>query len=422
MSTTVLASSALPVAVVGGYLFLYGVDLPFLDQWAVAALLQRLLEGTMTLGDLVAPHNEHRPFFPRLLWLGLARVTGYDVNAQLWLNLAIGVGLFAFFVRRCRRTWAALGVTAPAWLIPLMSLLVFNLGAREHWLQGIQTIMVLEIACVVVGFFLLAEGSGWRHYWSAVGLGVVANGTMAAGPLYWPVGLLVLAMVPSSRVRTTRAVLWVAVGGACIALQGLAWSSTGPLRPVDLGAAPALTLWMLSFLGAPMMTVPWVAVAFGLTSVVLYAVLMRRAAATGQWTAYAPYVATALFVLLTGIAIAFGRFEAGIAQSVVSRYLAVSAWYWACLLALLPALGLPRGPQAAFLGACAAVLTVHTIAGGWRGHVTLYQRIQPVHAAVLLDRDLTDEVLKPVTSRPDEARRLLAFLRARRLSVYGDRS
>lgn len=418
MRAGVVALTVLPLAFVALGVFAFGIDLPFLDQWAVVALLQRMDDGSLTLADLVAPHNEHRPVFPRILWIGLARATAYDINAQLWLNLALAAALFIGFVWRCTRVWAATRSPAPAWLIPLLSLLVFNFGAREHWLQGIQTIMGLEMVAVVSGFFLLG-GQGGRRDVAAMAAGVVASGSMACGLLYWPVGLLVIGLVASGRSRRQRLAAWTLAGCAGILVQLLWWTSpAGPGALPTVAIGPGWVLWMLNFLGAPLMTVRHVAWVFGLASIVLFAGLVRRLWQAGRLAPAAPLLAIALFVVLTGTAISLGRAEGGLAQSVVSRYLAVSVWYWAALIALLPLAWPPWLPPRALAAVCAVTLSVHTVAGLWRGYETLYRRIEPVRAAVAADVELTDAVLYPVNPHPEQARRLLQFLRERRLSVY----
>jgi hypothetical protein len=177
---------------VAGYILLLGLNIPFLDQWAFVHLLSRQQQHTLTLADLLAQHNEHRPFFPRLIWLALSGPTRYNVNAQLWVNALLALGTFVFFVRRAVRAWARLDLEIHLLTVPLMSLLVFNLGQRESWLQGFQTVMFLGTACAVMGLLLLSDDSGWGRYFVALVLGVIATFSVAHGLLFWPAGLLLL--------------------------------------------------------------------------------------------------------------------------------------------------------------------------------------------------------------------------------------
>ncbi|MBI2331407.1 MAG: hypothetical protein HYU84_04455, partial [Chloroflexi bacterium] len=147
----------LPILVVGLYIHFFGLNIPFWDQWYFVKHLMMQSNGQLTFDVLLSQHNEHRPFFPRLIWLVLAGFTHYNIKAELWTNLLIAFGTFAFFARRALRTWQEHTVEAPVFLLPLISLLLFNLGSRESWIQGFQTVMFLGMACIIIGVFFLTD-------------------------------------------------------------------------------------------------------------------------------------------------------------------------------------------------------------------------------------------------------------------------
>ena len=60
---------AWPAIALGLLLYLYGVDVPFWDQWSVVGLAEAFRLHILTFGQLFAQFNEHRVFFPRLLLL-----------------------------------------------------------------------------------------------------------------------------------------------------------------------------------------------------------------------------------------------------------------------------------------------------------------------------------------------------------------
>ena len=80
---------ALPALWIGWLIFRYGVDTPWGDEWdSTLPLLEKMQAGTLGWADFFAFHNEHRIFFPRLLTFGLARLTDWNVRAELlviWL-------------------------------------------------------------------------------------------------------------------------------------------------------------------------------------------------------------------------------------------------------------------------------------------------------------------------------------------------
>lgn len=85
----------------------YATDIPYWDQWdaEIDALYRRFMEGTLTIADLVAPHNEHRILFTRLWGLALfvANEYQFDNVVSSSANTALytlGLGLFAWPVFR----------------------------------------------------------------------------------------------------------------------------------------------------------------------------------------------------------------------------------------------------------------------------------------------------------------------------------
>jgi hypothetical protein len=413
--------SAMPIAIVSIYIFLFGLNVPFLDQWEVVRLLEKLHQGVLSLSDLTSQHNEHRPLFPRLIWISLAGFTHYNINAQLWVNLLIAVGTFLFFVHRSVKTWKQLGISTSPLLIPLMSLLVFNLGQRESWLQGIQTIMFLGIACAIIGLFLLAEDSSRVTFWCAIALGVIANYSMANGLLYWPVGFIVLSLTAPKNSRILKSFLWITCGSVCTVLFLTNWQSSGNLNVAYVIAHPLeWSIWTLNFLGSPLMTLWHVAWIFGLASVGLYALIVGHLIRAKQWKPLIPYFATASFILLTAFSISLGRMEMGMPQAVVPRYLTMSVWYWMSLLTVFPVLGMNVLYRRVLYSSLAVSLVLLTILGGWRGYVSIYQRILPAYQTIKSGQSISDAVLARISSDPAAMHPALEFLRENKLSVYAE--
>jgi hypothetical protein len=66
----------------------YGTNVPFWpDEWGYASILSG--EQPVSLAWLWQQHLEHRLPFPKLVWLGLLRVTGYDFRAGMYCNVLL---------------------------------------------------------------------------------------------------------------------------------------------------------------------------------------------------------------------------------------------------------------------------------------------------------------------------------------------
>jgi hypothetical protein len=420
ISKKIVLLSLLPIVTVGAYIYFFGINIPFWDQWENVSLLMKQQQSALTMADLFKQHNEHRPFFPRLIWIGLAKLTHYNVKAEQWTNLIIAGTVFVFFIHRSIRTWREYNVTVPPSLIPLLSLLVFNLGHRESWLQGFQTIMFLGMACIVIGFFLIVENNP-IFYVIAMVLGVMATYSMVNGLFYWPIGLVILFFTAPPKTKAIRIIAWLVCGGLCVGLFLENWMSTANINPAYLFANMSEWLiWLLNFLGAPLLAFWYVAWIFGVLSIGLYILVLVKAIKVNLWKPMIPYLAITAFILITALLISVGRIEFGLRQSTVSRYITMSVWYWASLLVLLPFSNLkPLHLRFLYLMVTASLVFL-TIAGGWVGYVRIYQRILPAYEAVTSGQTLGEDILSNIYPRPNEIQPQIDFLRENKLSAWSE--
>jgi len=420
ISKKIVLLSLLPIVSVAAYIYFLGLNIPFWDQWANVSLLMKQQQGILSIADLFAQHNEHRPFFPRLIWLVLARLTHYNVKAEQWTNLLIALAAFGFFIQRSLRLWREYKVIVPPALIPLLSLLVFNLGHRESWLQGFQTVVFLGMACIVMGFFLIVEDSP-ISYSIAILLGIITTFSMANGLLYWPIGLIIILLTAASKTRTIKIISWLVFSTLCIGLFLQHWTTTATINPAYLFAHLfEWLIWILNFLGAPLLAFWYIAWIFGALSVGLYGLVLVKAIKANLWKPMLPYLAISLFILITTFSISLGRMEFGLRQSTVSRYLTMSVWYWASLLVLLPLSAL-KPPYLHLLNLFfTASLVFLTIAGGWVGYVRLYQRILPAYETVISGQTVSEDVLAAIYPTPAEIRTQIDFLRENKLSAWSE--
>jgi len=75
-----------PPLLIGLLVFKNGADFPVLDEWdGTAPLFEKMAESTLGVADFFAQHNEHRIFFPRLIFFTLGRLTHWNIRAELWV-------------------------------------------------------------------------------------------------------------------------------------------------------------------------------------------------------------------------------------------------------------------------------------------------------------------------------------------------
>lgn len=123
----------------------YGVDFPFMDEWA--AFSPGALDTNVTLTWLLGFHNEHRIFFTKLLTWGLYRSSGWNEVHNLIINAFIYLAYLLVLLDVARKTVSIRWF--PLLLVPLLAT-----TAWENWTWCFQSqfFFCLLFLSVSVGF------------------------------------------------------------------------------------------------------------------------------------------------------------------------------------------------------------------------------------------------------------------------------
>src|SRR3954467_8628128 len=85
----IAAVVSLPAIIALYIIWYFGVNIPFEDEWEFSSLLQASHEHHLTAAMLWEPHNEHRIFFPRLLMLGLASLSHWNLGLETFISFLL---------------------------------------------------------------------------------------------------------------------------------------------------------------------------------------------------------------------------------------------------------------------------------------------------------------------------------------------
>ena len=413
----------------------YHVDVPFWDGWGLVPLLEKHYAGTLTLRDLLAQHNEHRPFFPRLVMIGLARVTHWDITFELLFNVLLAVGAYLALALQICRTKLLGGPLNVALLLPGLSVLAFSLNQWGNWLWGWQMQVFLNVLAVVLGVITLA-GPGpefrWWRFGVACLLGVVATFSFANGILYWVVAgsLLFVLNYTGRRERIGALAIWalVAAADAFVYLHGYHKPQTHPSLLAFLSDPIGYLDYVLVYLGSPLKSFgDGFAIGIGGLGVGALAggaIYLLRRGHVRLWV-LAPYLTLSLYSLASAMMTGVGRVGFGYEQATASRYVTISYLLWVGVLAILGLIasrGSARTPVTVVAFGLVLVITllagassVGGLAGFWQHH----EQLAPARAAL---RSLSgdDETYKRLFPDPARVRRDGATLKELRLSVFRD--
>jgi hypothetical protein len=355
-----------PMAVLGSFIYRYGVNMPFSDQWNFVSMIQESRTTGLSAADFFSQHGEQRMFFPRVIMVLLAYLTDWNIRAELFVNLALAAGIFGGLLFVLLRTVKSLGWWA---VLPAfgLSLAIFSPVQWEDWFWGWQISWFLPLFCFVVAAVVLWAWPESRPAWPAL---LIASTAAVVGQLSLLSGTLIWVMcMPVLLVRTKFRRLswvWAALGVGCTA--GYLYRYVSPANMADMHATPAELLadpkrpvaYLLYLLGRPVLdaepsyTVGAVfLVAYGLA--VAYLLFRRR----DRWEAASIWLAVATYALAAGSLTTVGRLDLGLPLAGSSRYTTTGILFMVGVLGLV-AVALAPEPKARRFGLRAA-----GILGAW---------------------------------------------------------
>ncbi len=417
----------------------YRVDVPFMDQWNFVSILGKFYQGTLSIRDLWLQHNEHRLVFPQIVMLLLAEVSRWNISYELAFSLFLAVGILSILVWQIRNTETRLQVRL-RWLLPIVSVMVFSLAQGENWLWGFELQVFMNVLAVVAGLVLLGQPAHRWAFFGAILLGIIATYSFANGVLYWFLGLftLLLLAIDDRRLRTSRLVLWAATAILTIGSYMYDYHTPGqhPSLLVALQQPLLYLQYVLVYLGIPVTVgssqcvayglacdqVAAVAVAAGVSGLVLFGLIIAWLARRIPPTVLAPYIGIGLYGVLSAFLTGIGRVGFGIDQAMASRYVTISSLMWIALVSMLFIGMTTRGADRPYAGYALTVFFVGFVLVNsiqWQTYF-VWRRdfLLPVRAELTSLKN--DNLLKHTFPSPDYVRAQTQILKKYHLSVFRD--
>ncbi len=409
----------------------YVIAVPMIDQWDFVPALLKSYQGQLTFGDLWAQHNEHRLVFPRLIMLALAHMSDWDLRWELTTSLLFAVAILGVIGYQIRQTRQALQDNTLIWLFPVIGIIVFSLRQSQNWMWGWQLQIFLNILAVVAGIALLTHPTRtWPRLMAAILCAIVATYSFANGLLFWLVGGFLLLISPRDKAFQLRFAAW----SVCAVLTMASYfyhyakpSDSPPLLAV-LQHPGAAVAYFLSYIGAfiSLKDTPLIGVPMGIIGLALFSLALRRLRASGQipLAVVAPYLAYALYALLSALVSTVGRAGFGAKQAMSSRYLTISELFWIATLTLgylairqgeatLKTAQWGKGSKQVLVAA-GLVLAINSLKG-IGVFSQQYHAIKPVEAQMLLLNYGAGSGLSLVPNRVQER---APFLKEHHLNIY----
>lgn len=422
----------LPAAFTAWAVLRYAVYVLYWDDWTHVYLLSLFMKGTASLADFWAMSNEHRPFFPRLLFIPLMRLTRWDPLYGLVLNYFLAVSAWCVTVLMVWRERAALGEKNFLWLPGVIAVFIFSLRQSENWVWLSETVYFLPALLAAAAVYLLSQPVlNWKTFGFALACSLAASASFATGFILWPAGFLILCFAGMSRVRRLKALLlWTA---AAVLMTGfyLQGYEAPPHHPMPLYRAGVIFLYLCHYLSSALTADNGSSFVPGLFGLLLFGgfchYLFRSRLYSSRVTAAVS--SPGVFAVLNGLLTAVGRAGFGVQQAMAPRYVTFSCYFWISLvfLSVLTARALenpnatrPKHQTLAVLPfvLCAAV-TVQALKASWLSLPELARHQARVHSAAvqLLDHP-ADADLSPLFLNPANIQEAIQFLREEKMNVF----
>lgn len=142
------------------FVAIFSIPFPFGDEWEWLGRVTG--KEPITLAWLWSQHNEHRMFLPRLIYLGLGKLTGYDFQAGSFFNILILSALSAAMILTARK------IRGKTMIYDMFfPFLLLHFGQAENLIWGFQLNFITAV--VLEGIVLLTvvrcnQQTGIRPY------------------------------------------------------------------------------------------------------------------------------------------------------------------------------------------------------------------------------------------------------------------
>jgi hypothetical protein len=415
----------------------FGVDVPYWDDWAFVHLLERIQTHQLSLMDFLYQHNEHRMAFPRLLKLGLAWFSRWNVFYELFASWTLIVLSFFILLNLLRITLGEKFKDKIKLLLVLNSLLIFSLAQGENFVWGWQLQWFLANFFTFLSIWALARWKGrWMGVVAAALATFAAQYSIASGQFLWLLGFAILLI--EQQWKLAQRLFWFLFAAASFGFYFYHFTDENRNLFLFLQRPFGFLLFVSGSLGSPFGTFGpvgglYLSALYGGIALLLFisSIIFLWRRFYDLWIKLLPWIELAFYGLMSVGATAAGRMQYGIEyHALVSRYSIFALLFWigtlVCVAVCADVLvqhgyfSRTRGRLAlAFLFILLAWGHVNTSIGRYERLNEFKNRLRIAQSALYDYRRASDGDLKVTCFLdPNEVRRRAAILESLRMGPY----
>ena len=172
------------------FIYNFGVNIPLADEWHTVKYFNSFFSGDNSwIFQIFEQHNEHRIFFPNLVFLANASVSSWNVVVQMYLGwMFIGISLIPiyFFLKKMGPNFE--------WILIPASILVYSPLQHNNLLWGFQIQWFFFLAFFLWSIYFLTT-TKHLHFLISIIFAILASFSFLLGLLIWPIGVLSLTYI-----------------------------------------------------------------------------------------------------------------------------------------------------------------------------------------------------------------------------------
>ncbi|MBF0553066.1 MAG: hypothetical protein HQK96_00745 [Nitrospirae bacterium] len=309
---TIFFLSLLPVLICFMYIWYYGVNVPYWDEWDNFPLIDKVLTGNFNFSMFYDQFNEHRIVLQRVTMVILGILSSYNTKVDMYFSqITMVIMVFILFIEFKR----LLGQNFMALFVPI-PYLAFSLMQAVNTLYAIQAVAYYSVFFSVLTFYLISrldycETRGKLILQCALPIAsaLATSFTFTCGLMVWPVGFLqILISGIQKRLKIFMLCVWPIMGAATFLLYFSNYTHpTGSPPAMIFFKYPLQGLTYFSYLLGNILYAGRMVNLIAGIFIVLAAFLLFISIPFNKLPRYSFWIASFTYSFLAIFAIAFGR-------------------------------------------------------------------------------------------------------------------
>lgn len=319
----------IPVILVIWLIFNFGVNVPLNDDWTLVDLFGEIGKRTVKLEDFWIQHNEHRMFFPKIIFVIFAFLSKWNLKLEMYFSVCLSILTFIGIYKIANINQNKNRELGHIFNI-ITCILFFSLLQYHNWLWGFQIAWFLINFCLVLSVFILVSHVNSNLKFSlAAFFCFIASFSSAHGILTWLVLIPSLGCIENQRnyrQNPKRLFLWIILFLLTCFFYSLGYHSSGSSPNILLFFEEPLNAirFFLIILGGSLESHRAINGCILLLIFLFFHIYLIAKKSLGLTYDYAPWISIGWFTILFALITTLGRYSLGINAALASRYVTVS--------------------------------------------------------------------------------------------------